>query len=102
MKKVVLIFLELSFVILGILKSDFTIRLLNLMLQYALMLCLLIWGSIFPPHLPARKGKALVGKNTTASHSVCDRLVRPLLVGIYWSVHVFVIFFLPGIFSSFF
>ena len=49
MKKVILIFLELSFVILGILKSDFTIRLLNLMLQYALMLCLLIWGSIFPP-----------------------------------------------------
>lgn len=69
MKEVVLIFLELSFVILGILKGDFTIRVLNLMLQYDLMLCLLIWGSIFPTYLSARKEKALVRKNT--SFSLC-------------------------------
>lgn len=94
MKKVVLIFLELNFVTFGILKGNFNTRVLHLTLKYVLMVYLLFLCSAFR-HIMflLGRGKALVGRNTTASHSVCDRLVRPLLVGVYWPVQAFVTFF---------
>lgn len=56
------------------------------------MVRLLILCSNFPPcHVHARERKW--AGNTTASHSVCDSLVRPLLVDVYWPVQVFVTFF---------
>lgn len=55
--------------------------------------------------IPAREKKRktfLVGRKSVLSHSLCDRLVRPLLVGVYWPVQVFVPFFLSSIFSLYF